>query len=57
MSLCGERDGAVRPVLQIAIPRLPRIYARLKSHHPSDREDTSSLPSSKFELPHPGSGF
>jgi putative transposase len=27
MTLYGERDGAVRPVLQIAMPRLPRIYA------------------------------
>ncbi|MBU1206648.1 MAG: hypothetical protein KKH04_06950 [Proteobacteria bacterium] len=27
MTLYGERDGAVRPVLQIAMPRLPRIYS------------------------------
>ena len=27
MTLYGEREGAVRPVLQIAMPRLPRIYA------------------------------
>jgi hypothetical protein len=27
MTLYGERDGGVRPVLQIAIPRLPRIYS------------------------------
>ena len=30
MTLYGERDGAVRPVLQIAMPRLPRIYSRVK---------------------------
>jgi hypothetical protein len=27
MTLYGERNGAVRPALQIAMPRLPRIYA------------------------------
>jgi hypothetical protein len=27
MTLYGEREGAVRPVLQIAMPRPPRIYA------------------------------
>ena len=27
MTLYGERDCAVRPVLQIAMPRLPRIYS------------------------------
>ena len=27
MTLYGERDGAVQPVLQIAMPRLPRLYA------------------------------
>jgi hypothetical protein len=27
MILYGERDGAVRPVLQIAMPRSPRIYS------------------------------
>ena len=27
MTLYGERDGTVRPVLQIAMPRLPRIYS------------------------------
>jgi len=27
MTLYGEKDGVVRPVLQIAMPRLPRIYA------------------------------
>ena len=27
MTLYGERDGGVRPVLQIAMPRSPRIYA------------------------------
>ena len=27
MTLYGEREGAVRPVLQIAMPRWPRIYA------------------------------
>ncbi len=27
MTLYGERDDAVRPVLQIAMPRLPRIYS------------------------------
>jgi len=26
MTLYDERDGAVRPVLQIAMPRSPRIY-------------------------------
>jgi len=28
MSLYGEREGAVRPVLQIAMSRLPRVHAR-----------------------------
>jgi len=27
MALYGERGEAVRPVLQIAMPRLPRLYA------------------------------
>jgi hypothetical protein len=27
MTLYGERNGAGRPVLQIAMPRSPRIYA------------------------------
>ena len=27
MTLYGEREEPVRPVLQIAMPRLPRIYA------------------------------
>jgi len=27
MTLYGEREGAVRPVLQIAMPRLPLIYS------------------------------
>ena len=27
MSLYGEREDAVRPALQIAMPRLPRLYA------------------------------
>jgi len=27
MTLYGEREGAVRPVLQIGMPCLPRIYA------------------------------
>ena len=27
MTLFGERENAVRPVLQIAMPRSPRIYA------------------------------
>jgi len=27
MTLYGEREGAVRPVLEIAMLRLPRIYA------------------------------
>jgi len=27
MSLYGEREEAVRPALQIAMPRLPRLYA------------------------------
>ena len=27
MILYGEREGAIRRVLQIAMPRLPRIYA------------------------------
>jgi hypothetical protein len=27
MILYGERENAVRPVLQIAMPRSPRIYA------------------------------
>ena len=27
MTLYGEREDAVRPVLQIAMPRSPRIYA------------------------------
>jgi len=27
MTLYGEREGAVRPILQVAMPRLPRIYA------------------------------
>jgi putative transposase len=27
MTLYGEKEGAVRPVLQIAMPRLPRLYA------------------------------
>jgi len=27
MSLYGDREGVVRPVLQIAMPRLPRLYA------------------------------
>jgi len=27
MTLYSERDGAVRPVSQIAMPRLPRLYA------------------------------
>ena len=27
MSLYGEKDGAVRPVLQIAMPPSPRIYS------------------------------
>ena len=27
MTLYGERGGAVRPVLQIPMPRWPRIYA------------------------------
>ena len=33
MTLYGERDGAVRPVLQIAMPRLPRIYAPRGTMH------------------------
>jgi hypothetical protein len=27
MTLYGEREGAVRPILQVAMPGLPRIYA------------------------------
>ena len=27
MTFYSERDGAGRPVLQIAMPRLPRLYA------------------------------
>ncbi|MFH1625928.1 MAG: hypothetical protein ABID54_12350 [Pseudomonadota bacterium] len=27
MSVYGEREDAVRPALQIAMPRLPRLYA------------------------------
>ena len=27
MTLYGEREGVVRPILQIAMPRLPRLYA------------------------------
>jgi len=27
MSLYGEREDAVRPALQVAMPRLPRLYA------------------------------
>lgn len=37
MTLFGERDGAVRPALQIAMPHSPRIYAILKRNHPSGR--------------------
>jgi hypothetical protein len=42
MTLYGEGDGAVRSVLQMAMPRLPRIYAPggtefLKCHHPPGR--------------------
>ena len=27
MSLYGDKEGVARPVLQIAMPRLPRLYA------------------------------
>jgi hypothetical protein len=33
MALSGEREGAVRPVLQIAMPRLPRIYSPRATIH------------------------
>jgi len=33
MTLYDERDGAVRPVLQIAMPRLPRIYSSGATMH------------------------
>jgi len=29
MTFYSERDGAARPVLQIAMPRSPRIYSPL----------------------------
>ena len=31
MSFYGEREGSVRPVLQVAMPRLPRLYAPSRS--------------------------
>ena len=33
MTLYGERGGAVRPVMQIAMPRLPRLYAPSGTMH------------------------
>jgi hypothetical protein len=33
MTLYGERAGALRPVLRIAMPRSPRIYARGETMH------------------------
>jgi hypothetical protein len=33
MTLYGERDDGVRPVLQIAMPRPPRIYAPGETMH------------------------
>jgi len=33
MTLYGGREGAVRPVLQIAMPRLPRLYAPSGTMH------------------------
>ncbi len=33
MTFYGEGDGAGRPVLQIAMPRLPRLYARGGTMH------------------------
>jgi len=37
MTLYVEKDRALRPVLQIAMPRSPRLYAPLKRNHPSGR--------------------
>ena len=37
MTLYGDKDRALRPVLQIAMPRSPCIYAPLKRNHPSGR--------------------
>jgi len=33
MTFYSERDGAGRPVLQIAMPRLPRLYAPGRTRH------------------------
>jgi hypothetical protein len=33
MTLYGEREGVVRPILQIAMPRLPRLYAPWGTMH------------------------
>jgi len=53
MTLYSERDGAVRPVLQIAMPRLPRIYSPRATMHVviryNSREFYSAAPE-EFEI-------
>jgi len=41
MTLYGKRDGAGRPILQIAMPRSPRIYAPVAKIAGSDQGNYS----------------
>ena len=59
MTLYGEREGAVRPILQVAMPRLPRIYAPGVTMHmaapfSAEKERLSPLESNSSSGPGPG---
>ena len=42
MILYGDKDGENRPVLQVAMPRAPRINELLKCHHHAGKEERDS---------------
>ena len=60
MTLYGEREGAVRTILQVAMPRLPRIYGPGVTMHmavPFSAEKERLGPLESNSSSGPGRGF